>query len=920
MAVATCSTPLDEFTEGVHTIEKKDIQLNRVSPSSEADPFQVTEKGSLWIRVSLLSDEIVEKDPETGVTLDPPTKIQHPYPLVPHNEVGKSCMVEFSALAAAPIPQGLKDVVAQLPEGTVQFSVGLGFDLKDETTTEALILNKGSLEDNEIKWGKPKKFFLPAATVRKLREMMEDGDQLPFEIARYLSPDAEVFTDPAFAAYHAHGHVSISEQLMVPGATDILDVATSFSTVATGDGSAPTMMPPPVQNPNPKAKPIEAAPEATKEFCPWSETEVSFKLTFSKPLVPPWQPPPKPSKSFEEVIPRRPEKKAPEPKSATMEFKSQIQSLVEFLKKEYEEIDFEGTEDMKQKKLVFELNKSGKYLDIQTQLKKYLQNVIQERYKTKENMSKDGLAGLYNDLYVHLLDSARDAIKPVESPAPEPPVPDQLDLGKLLCLATEYEIAGNRSDAEKKHQDRIVVSEDPQVWYDYGAFCMRCGLYGRAEECFRDSLSLDPCNVQCLLSLSGLLLHNSIMTDPAFLESAEVFLHKAKELEPDNAMVWALLAIVVEGVYSKDDMRNIHFEVSRLANEATERGESPAQVDGFLRASGLMLDLHLPECADRALAHVKECRDPVDEATIQLGFNRALSAQLQGRDSDAMDILKATMRLAAEEDIRGHLQLGKLHFKAGRCSEACDAYQQGLRTNPAAFTLEAFMHLGACYSAKMDWQSACDVYLQGCISHPCMTLWLGVGIAYLRLGDLHRGELALSEANILDNRNANVWGYLALVALKEQRFDEASMALSRALEEGFKEADLSMEMGQEYFDQGRHWESEGILKRLLVTHASSKGHELLGSALSEQNKHEEAKQHFSRALEDVEESDRVALIEKAIKVNKILGCTDEVERLEAELKAGEVEESGGEETGDNGDKEQVDEKEHSTVAENQQED
>ena len=44
--------------------------------------------------------------------------------------------------------------------------------------------------------------------------------------------------------------------------------------------------------------------------------------------------------------------------------------------------------------------------------------------------------------------------------------------------------------------------------------------------------------------------------------------------------------------------------------------------------------------------------------------------------------------------------------------------------------------------------------------------WLGVGIACYRLGDLNQAEDALVEANILNNLDAAVWGYLSLVCLQ----------------------------------------------------------------------------------------------------------------------------------------------------------
>ena len=51
-----------------------------------------------------------------------------------------------------------------------------------------------------------------------------------------------------------------------------------------------------------------------------------------------------------------------------------------------------------------------------------------------------------------------------------------------------------------------------------------------------------------------------------------------------------------------------------------------------------------------------------------------------------------------------------------------------------------------------------------------ITLIAGVGISCYRLGELSEAEQALSEANILNNTDPEVWGYLSLVCLKTSRY------------------------------------------------------------------------------------------------------------------------------------------------------
>ncbi|XP_039091109.1 cilia- and flagella-associated protein 70 isoform X3 [Hyaena hyaena] len=110
---------------------------------------------------------------------------------------------------------------------------------------------------------------------------------------------------------------------------------------------------------------------------------------------------------------------------------------------------------------------------------------------------------------------------------------------------------------------------------------------------------------------------------------------------------------------------------------------------------------------------------------------------------------------------------GHLYFLSGNHGEAKACYERTI-----SFVVDAsemhfiFLRLGHIYLEEKEYEKAKKTYLQVCKRSPSCLTWLGLGIACYRLEELTEAEDALSEANALNNYNAEVWAYLALVSLK----------------------------------------------------------------------------------------------------------------------------------------------------------
>ncbi|NXH78595.1 CFA70 protein, partial [Hydrobates tethys] len=126
---------------------------------------------------------------------------------------------------------------------------------------------------------------------------------------------------------------------------------------------------------------------------------------------------------------------------------------------------------------------------------------------------------------------------------------------------------------------------------------------------------------------------------------------------------------------------------------------------------------------------------------------------------------------------KGHLCYLKRDF-----GEAKECYERTISfVEDAADMHFVYLRLGSIYLEEKEYDRAKQTYLLACKNSATCLTWLGVGIACYRLEEMVEAEDALSEANALNNTNAEVWGYLTLICLQGGRQLEAEQCYKYAV-------------------------------------------------------------------------------------------------------------------------------------------
>nr|XP_028562025.1 cilia- and flagella-associated protein 70 isoform X1 [Podarcis muralis]XP_028562026.1 cilia- and flagella-associated protein 70 isoform X1 [Podarcis muralis]XP_028562027.1 cilia- and flagella-associated protein 70 isoform X1 [Podarcis muralis] len=184
----------------------------------------------------------------------------------------------------------------------------------------------------------------------------------------------------------------------------------------------------------------------------------------------------------------------------------------------------------------------------------------------------------------------------------------------------------------------------------------------------------------------------------------------------------------------------------------------------FMETINFLMDVNAFQFVHRALAHELLC--PQGGPSCDYYLVLAQTYMLKKEYSKTEECLEMAVQIDYLNP-EVWAQKGHLCYLTGDFGEAKACYERTISFVTDAKDMHfVYLRLGSIYLERKEYDKAKDIYLLASKKSPSCLTWLGVGIACYRLKEMVEAEDALSEANALNNNNAEVWAYLALVCMQ----------------------------------------------------------------------------------------------------------------------------------------------------------
>lgn len=252
------------------------------------------------------------------------------------------------------------------------------------------------------------------------------------------------------------------------------------------------------------------------------------------------------------------------------------------------------------------------------------------------------------------------------------------------------------------------------------------------------------------------------------------------------------------------------------------------------------------------------------------------------------------------DQVTANLCAAKCYVRAGDLENTVESYLKAISITKEKFSLSALLKhpllpldslltVSKLLQQYSRYDEAVLVLLYASQLYSSASVCLQLGVNYLRLNKESEAEKALMEANMLDNRNSEVWAMLCVlcVRLGPRRVYEAEQCLFQALRLGLSAPSVLRELALAFMSIDKLQVAEDLLRRSIACDLQTKrsahphSRKLLADVLAGQNLAAKAVDEYKAVLldEEADASTKRAAADKCLALLASLGRDEELEAV-----------------------------------------